>query len=226
MKTHDLSEIYYVYAHYRPNDEIPFNIGKGKARRAWSKDRQNRWWHNIVNKYNGFDVCLLHENLKEYDALRLEAMYINAYGRADQGKGPLVNMTDGGEGMSGYKAPLEVRQAQSIRQTGKSLPKGRKHKEETKQKMRAYQSSRPSRGPVTEETKQKLRIAGMGNQNAKGHKQISHMRGKRHTEEANQKNREAHLGRRMAADTKLKMKESAIRAWKLRKLRNVAAKVK
>ena len=96
----DINEIYYVYAHYRLGESIPFYIGKGHELRAWWKYDRSNWWHNVVNKCGGFDVKILLDNLKECDALCMEAMYINAYGRRDLGKGPLVNMTDGGEGSS------------------------------------------------------------------------------------------------------------------------------
>ena len=96
-KKYNQDRVYYVYAHYRPGSDIPFNIGKGTGKRAWKKRYQNLFWTNIVNKYGGFDVQLLLENLTEYEALCMEAMYINAFGRRDQGKGPLVNLTDGGD---------------------------------------------------------------------------------------------------------------------------------
>ena len=101
-KTYDQAEIYYVYGHYKPGTDEIFYVGKGKNRRAWSKHRTNKRWRNTTKKYCGFDVRILLRNLKEYDSLCLEAMYINAYGRADLGRGPLVNLTDGGDGVGGY----------------------------------------------------------------------------------------------------------------------------
>ena len=53
--------------------------------------------------------------------------------------------------------------------------------------------------PITDETRQKLSKAGMGNQNAKGH---------RHTDEAIQKIREAGTGRKHTVESRLKMSEA------------------
>lgn len=86
MRSLDKNPIYYVYAHCKPGCDEPFLIGKGKFRRAWIKNRPNKMWKNIVDKYGGFEVKILLNELSESSALCMEAMYINAYGRRDQGK--------------------------------------------------------------------------------------------------------------------------------------------
>lgn len=130
IREFDKEEIYYVYAHYRPNDNIPFYIGKGFGKRAWWKYSRNKWWHSIVNKHGGFDVKILLDNLNECSSMCMEAMYINAYGRADQGKGPLVNMTDGGDGISGYKHTQETKEIIRNTHLGNVYSVGRKHSPE------------------------------------------------------------------------------------------------
>lgn len=112
MKLLDETPIYYVYEHYKPNCDEPFYVGKGADRRAYSLCARNKWWHNIVNKH-GFEVRFVAENLSEMDAFWLENMCINGWGRASLKDGPLVNMTDGGDGMSGYKWPAARRKCQS-----------------------------------------------------------------------------------------------------------------
>jgi hypothetical protein len=91
---------YYVYAHYVSGSSEPFYIGKGKDKRAWSKNGHNQYWDRIVNKYD-YEVKLLYENLTENDAHGIEMGLIEKYGRVDIKTGCLVNMTYGGEGASG-----------------------------------------------------------------------------------------------------------------------------
>ena len=97
----DETPIYYVYAHYKTGEEnIPFYIGKGKDKRAFVTHDRSIWWKRVANKY-GVVIRLLCENISESEAFSLEKQLIGMFGRADLGNGPLVNMTDGGEGASG-----------------------------------------------------------------------------------------------------------------------------
>ena len=52
-------------------------------------------------------------NLPEKEALDLEIDMIKIIGRNDLKLGPLLNLTDGGEGISGYKFTAETRELQS-----------------------------------------------------------------------------------------------------------------
>jgi hypothetical protein len=91
---------YYIYGHYIPGDREPFYIGKGHSKRAWNIGNRNFWWNNIVKKY-GLEVKILYENLTENEAFNIEKQLITEYGRRDKNSGCLVNLTDGGEGVSG-----------------------------------------------------------------------------------------------------------------------------
>lgn len=121
--------MFYVYAHYRPIDSVPFLIGKGKGKRAWSRAGRSKHWHNIVNR-RGYRVEILHDDLDEQFALDLETHHICFFGRKDLQEGPLINLTDGGEGLSGYNPPKSVRLRHSI------LMKGRTFSREHKQKLK------------------------------------------------------------------------------------------
>ena len=145
---------YYVYAHYKTGEpDIPFYIGKGHKKRAWSKNNRNTWWKNIVAKH-GFEVRLLAEHISEEDAIYLEIQLIGMFGRADLGKGPLVNMTDGGDGTSGV---ISARKGKA----------GKKHTEEWKRaKSIAMKGNQHLLGyKPTDETKQVLRDAFSGDKN-------------------------------------------------------------
>jgi hypothetical protein len=96
--------LYYVYLHRRADDNLPFWIGKGTKKRAWSTNR-TKWWKHVANKH-GYIVEIIQSNLSEKEAFELEIKMIS------EGKlknWPLVNLTAGGEGVSGYKHTDETR---------------------------------------------------------------------------------------------------------------------
>lgn len=92
---------YYVYLHIKETNGKPFYVGKGQGKRAISISDRNKWWYNTVDKY-GFDIIYLETELTEEQALEKEIYWIKRIGRKSLNEGPLVNLTDGGEGTSGY----------------------------------------------------------------------------------------------------------------------------
>jgi hypothetical protein len=122
-----VEEKYYVYAHYKIGEEnIPFYIGKGKNGRAYSKYQRSKHWNNVVEKYGGFHVKILCENMSEMNALLVEKQLIGMFGRSDLGNGPLVNHTDGGEGFSGFIQPPEMRARRIKTMTGRKYDENRR----------------------------------------------------------------------------------------------------
>lgn len=97
--------IYYVYAYLR-EDGSPYYIGKGKERRAWEQHRCNGKGVPTPDDYKR--IVLLHENLLETEAFKLEIELIEKYGRKDLGTGILRNKTNGGEGLSGIISSPET----------------------------------------------------------------------------------------------------------------------
>lgn len=85
---------YYVYLYLR-EDGTPYYCGKGKGRRAWSKD------HNVTAPRDQSRIIFPAYNLLELWALGLERKFIRWYGRKDIETGILRNQTDGGDGTSG-----------------------------------------------------------------------------------------------------------------------------
>lgn len=139
---------FYVYGHYTQDTDVLFYIGKGSGRRSEAKDNRSRFWHNIVKKH-GFTSRVLAKFDTEAEALRYEIEAIGFFGRRDLGVGPLINMTDGGEGITGAKLvrSAEYLEKQSARQ------KGRIFSPETRAKMSAAAKNR------TAETRKKLSVA-------------------------------------------------------------------
>lgn len=88
-----------VYKHIRLDTDDVFYIGIGsKASRAFSKDRRNSYWHNIVNKV-GYRVEIITECKTREEACKIECDLISHYGRIGiDPNGILVNMTKGGDG--------------------------------------------------------------------------------------------------------------------------------
>lgn len=174
-------EDFYIYVHIKKKDGQPFYIGKGKGIRAMSKQFRNKFWHNIVNKY-GYEIVMLEENLSEVKAYELEIYWINRIGRRDLKCGPLVNMSNGGEGEAGRVFTEEHKRNMSISHTGKI---------------------------VSDETRKKISIAGIGRKLSEAHKKILRdtpkMLGKHHTEESKQKMRIANTGRILTEEHKAKI---------------------
>ena len=92
---------FYVYKLVDPRTNQPFYVGKGSADRAWSHlktgDSKNLLKRAVVESIYKSDsepiIEIVHENLEEKDAYRLETVYIRKFGRLLSGNGGvLTNM--------------------------------------------------------------------------------------------------------------------------------------
>ena len=106
--------MFYVYEHWRLDKNECFYVGKGTRDRAYSQGRRNIHWKNIVAKLertgSSYEVRIVADGLTEKEALDLEKKRIALW----RDTFDLANMTDGGEGVSGYKHSLETRKKLSI----------------------------------------------------------------------------------------------------------------
>jgi len=116
---------YYVYIYLDPRkpgnykygeckfDHEPFYVGKGVGHR-WKNIKWNRtnYFKNKINKIKklGLEpiILKLYKDLSENKSLILEKKLINSIGRKDLNNGPLINMTNGGDGSSGWICPNEL----------------------------------------------------------------------------------------------------------------------
>jgi hypothetical protein len=102
-----------LYHHIRLDTGEVFYVGIGDPPRPYSDDSRNNHWHNIVKKH-GYQIGIIKEGLNWESACELEKSEIKRIGRNDLGLGPLVNLTDGGEGTQGVIITEERKKNVSI----------------------------------------------------------------------------------------------------------------
>ena len=90
---------FYTYAHYTPEGRL-FYIGKGQKRRAWNCKNRNPHWTSLVAKYGSPKIEILARWETEKEALNHEIFLIECFKHMAI---PLVNLTAGGDGVSGLK---------------------------------------------------------------------------------------------------------------------------
>lgn len=146
-----MDNIFYVYLHRRKTDNKVFYVGKGKGKRAYRPYGRNPRWNNTANKH-GFSVEIVFDNLLEQEAFSLEIDTIKEmqYLFPDT----LCNLTNGGEGSSGYKWSDEMlARHPSLKLKGTTQPRaivekrrlgliGKRPSKELIEKMKLLQSSR------------------------------------------------------------------------------------
>ena len=156
MKTH------YTYSHNKP-DGTPFYIGKGSGRRAFTK-RTNPYWKNIVAKY-GYEVQILSHWDTEKEALNHEVLLIACM--KDMGI-ELCNLTEGGEGATGYQHSEEHKASLKGNTYGASTWgltfKGKKHSEESRAKMSYMRIGNKNKlgKKISEKSKAKISASNLG----------------------------------------------------------------
>ena len=121
---------YCVYTHSKPNGDV-FYIGKGVPKRPYKNSGRNVWWHRIVDKHGGYDVTIVEDSLTNDEAIELEILLIS---EAREAGCALCNLTDGGEGLVGFKHSEESRRKMRFSNRGKAKS-GHKLSAEHRQKL-------------------------------------------------------------------------------------------
>ena len=150
-----------VYVHRKKNTGEIFYVGIGQTeKRAYNiTNRQNKHWKRVVKKY-GYVVEILEKGLDWEQACRRERELIAELGRNDLKLGPLVNMTDGGDGLNNpsleTRKKLKYKKSEQHKELLRNFRKGVKQSEDTVRK-------RISTGyHKTEKYRQKQRDAHLG----------------------------------------------------------------
>jgi hypothetical protein len=132
---------YLIYTHTRPDTGEIFYVGKGTSKRMKCKTNRNIHWQRIVDKAKGFTYDVLAKNLTEQEALNFEILMIKKMKESGFG---LCNMTNGGDGISGYNHDLEFCKKQSDRLKGVTpWNKGKKTPVEVIEKLRQAKLGKP-----------------------------------------------------------------------------------
>lgn len=139
MVRNKIEQTYVLYRHIRPDKNEPFYIGIGTEKRTKDVKIRNSHWKNVYNINNQqIEVEILLDGLSWKDACKKETWWINFYGRKDLQKGPLVNLTNGGEGAQGRKKSKETLEKfkSTMKAKGVHHMKNYKHSQEAINKIR------------------------------------------------------------------------------------------
>ncbi len=118
-----MSAEYYVYVIFDLRG-VPRYVGKGKGKRWLQTDLFgcNRHLLGIARKAGmPLPRVKTREGLTDAEARATEVALIAAIGRADLGRGPLVNLTDGGDRMAGWVPSAETRAKIGAAHRGKTV---------------------------------------------------------------------------------------------------------
>ena len=163
------SSNYYVYLHRLSDTGEVFYVGKGHGRRAWDKVDRNVYWKA---KTHGrcYEIVFYAENLTEDQAFTVEKQLIADYKNIFNG-GTLVNLTEGGEGRTGFSW-------EGQRQGRQNPMFGRSQSLQARKKIADSKKGKPRPMHVVEASR---------NYNKNRPKEKHGMYGKKHTLEAREK---------------------------------------
>jgi len=190
-----MSDVFYVYEHWRPDTNQCFYVGKGQGRRAYAlKKGRNRYHKAISSKLeqNGLsvEVRIIAEGLPELLAFAIEICRIAIW----RGEGvPLANIANGGEGCTGLKLSPEQRRRIGELKRGNKYRLGAKLSEETKRKIGEKHAGRT----LSEEHKKKVAQSLSGEKNP--------FFGKTHSKETRERVAEANKRRVWSDESRQKL---------------------
>lgn len=181
---------FYVYEHLRSDTGAVFYVGKGTGKRCTVKSHhhRNEFWQRTERKAGGFCVRMVASDLDEELAFLIEQERISQLRMIGT---RICNLTDGGDGTSGWVKTKEWREKVGAAHRGKVISlatrlkisasvTGYKHTDEVKIKMSVSRlGMQNTLGHIhSNETKQKMSAAHIGNKSRTGQKRSDDERAK------------------------------------------------
>ena len=196
--------MFYTYAHYKPDNSV-FYIGKGQRNRAFDKISRSKKWKAVVQK-GEYKVEILARWPTEQEAFEHEVFLIECFRSMGA---PLVNVSKGGYGASGYRHTAEyVEYMKSIMSGSGNAFFGKTHSASTKEKISQTKKKNPTRPwlgkPRDEATRRKISAS------------LTGRIGYKHTDESKAKLSLAHMGKKQAPvsiETRKKLSVSIKASW-------------
>jgi hypothetical protein len=142
--------MYYTYAYLR-EDKTPYYIGKGKGKRVYNRKAHLQHGIFVPIKEN---ILFLKTNLNEEEALKHEKYMIFIFGRKCNNSGVLRNNLDEGGRVFLTEEQKQKRNEaiklaytkEEVREKIRKTSAGRKHSQQSKEKLRKIALSKPNNG--------------------------------------------------------------------------------
>jgi len=222
-----MNNIFYVYIYLDPRknggfkygdyefEYEPFYVGKGYGGRDKVHIKESYRRDDIKRGISSFKcnkirkiykeiekepiILKIKENITDEFALELEKKAIKIIGRINLGNGPLTNLTDGGEGFSGYIATEETKRKNSEIKKGEKNPMWGKKRDDLKN------------NPIfkSKEWREKMSKLTSGKNNPMYGKKREHTKETRKKQsEANKGEKNPNWGKTASEETRKRMSES------------------
>lgn len=187
---------FFVYEHIRNDTNSVFYVGKGTGYRATIANHHHRskWWLRIVSKAGGFEARYVCRNVSEELAFLVEIERIDQMRRIGV---ETCNLTDGGDGTSGWVKSAAWREKVGRAHKGKIVSADVRKKISDSVKASGYTPSAEARA--------KMSAAHKGNKYTLGMKHSEETRAKM---SASHKGNSYNLGKKASEETKAKMSAS------------------
>jgi hypothetical protein len=189
-----------LYIHKKAEDNEPFYVGIGTYDRPFRKDGRSDYWYKYVKKHDYY-VEILEKNLSWEDACSKEISLIKKIGRVKSNDGPLINLTEGGEGFRS-KHSDETKKILSKKGLGRA-PWNKGLTKHTNESLKSASEKNSGKTPWNKG------CVGCQEYKPETLKKISDaVKGFKHTKEAIEKIRKSSLNRKHSEKSKLKMSEN------------------